>query len=114
MGLFFPRTNVTGVHLTQPPNNLSLDELHHFNASQTYIDHVHKEHRKAPRAPAPNTQEEGPGPSLQSTTIDSSCSSNKDASTFQASFQGPFQQTISRASQGTVAAFLTCCLVSST
>ena len=73
-----------------------------------------QEHRKAPRAPALATQEEGPGPSLQSTTIGSSCSSNKDASTFQAAFQGPFQQTIPRASQGAVAAFLTCCLVSST
>ena len=80
-----------------------------------------QEHRKAPRAPAPATQEEGPGPSLQFTTIGRSCSSNKDASTFQApipeaatSSQGPFQQTIPWASQGAAAAFLTCCLVSST
>ena len=45
MEQFFPCNNATG-HLTWPLDNLSPDELHHFNASQTYIDHVHKSTEK--------------------------------------------------------------------
>ena len=80
--------------------------LHHFNASQTYLDHVHKSTEKHQELQLQLLKIKDQVHLYSLQPLAAPAQATKDATTFQAprpeaatSSQGPFQQTIPRASQ---------------